>query len=528
MNKSVVAIEGLSHFFGENSLRKQVLFDINLEIHPQEFVILTGPSGSGKSTLLSLVGCLRSVQDGSLSVLGQALKGATKRELTRIRRQFGYITQSSNLLHFLTAQQNVQMSLELHSELTKQQRRDHAKAILESVGLGEHTNYLPDNLSGGQRQRVAIASALVTNPKLILADEPTAALDRKSGRNVVALMHRLAKEHGSAVLMVTHDNRILDLADRIINVEDGKLGLAVSQELSFAFPGFDTSLLENVATQPTVLTYAAGETIVRQGDRANKFYVILEGNIEILSEAPHQQPKLLRQMSRGEYFGEIGLLQGGKRTATVRVAADSEAKVMAIDESLFRAILKDSDLTNIDIAHQLHRRIMTSHLARVLPNLSAARLAQAIAEVNVVHYGPNSVIVQQGELADKFYLIAKGTVAILKTDENGEEVTERILQTGEYFGEREVVSSSPHPNTIRVLPEAVAEVMVVERKSFCSLLLEANATQGEVASVLCNRLLDGVESQRIEHRDTENQEADISAMTGSSHHAAHGGLVGTL
>ena len=507
---SIISIEGLNHYFGVGALRKQVLFDINLEIRPQEFVILTGPSGSGKSTLLSLVGCLRSVQEGSLRILDRELKDASKKELTQVRRHFGYITQSSNLLHFLTAQQNVQMSLELQPKVTQKQRRDRAKAILESVGLGHYINVHPDNLSGGQRQRVAIASALVTNPKLILADEPTAALDRKSGRNVVALMRRLAKEQGSAVLMVTHDNRILDLADRIINVEDGKLGLAVSQELSFTFPGFDVSLLEKTNTQPTVLTYAAGEVIVQQGSSATKFYVILEGTVDVLLENSGRSPKFLNQMSRGEYFGEIGLLQeGGRRTATVRVAENSEVKVMVLEKELFQMILNHSDLTNLDIAHRLHQRIMTSHLATAIPNLSTARLAQVIAEVEVVHYGPNSNIVQQGEIADKFYLVAKGNVAMLTADENGQENITRTLQSGEYFGVREMVNAHPHPTTIRVLPNGSAEVMTLNRNAFCSLIFDANTTQENVTSVLCNRLLEGIESQSIENRFED--QVDIKA-----------------
>lgn len=229
---SVIAIQKLNHFFGENTLRRQVLFDIDLEVFPGEFVILTGPSGSGKSTLLSLIGCLRALQAGSLKVLGRELNGAGREELIQVRRRLGYITQSSNLLQFLTAQQNVQMSLSLQTNLSKWQRRNHVKTILEAVGLGDRLHDHPNKLSGGQKQRVAIASALVTNPKLILADEPTAALDRKSGRNVVTLMHRLAKDQNSAVLMVTHDNRILDLADRIINVEDGRLSSEVSLERS--------------------------------------------------------------------------------------------------------------------------------------------------------------------------------------------------------------------------------------------------------------------------------------------------------
>ncbi|MES1023846.1 DevA family ABC transporter ATP-binding protein [Gloeocapsa sp. BRSZ] len=223
MQQSVINIKDLNHYFGQGQLRKQVLFDVNLEIFPGEIVIMTGPSGSGKTTLLSLIGGLRSAQKGSLQVLGRELCGASKNQLVQVRRHIGYIFQAHNLLKFLTAQQNVQMSIELHENISYQEVREKSAAILEAVGLGNRLNYYPEDLSGGQKQRVAIARALVSRPQLVLADEPTAALDSKSGRDVVELMQQLAKEQGTTILLVTHDNRILDVADRIVHMEDGQL-----------------------------------------------------------------------------------------------------------------------------------------------------------------------------------------------------------------------------------------------------------------------------------------------------------------
>jgi putative ABC transport system ATP-binding protein len=223
MTESVISIHHLNHYFGNEDLRKQVLFDINLNIHAGEIVIMTGPSGSGKTTLLTLMGGLRSAQEGSLKILGQEMKGANKQTLMQVRQQTGYIFQAHNLLTFLSAKQNVRMSLELHDRNLTQNLNQIATEMLNSVGLGDRAGYYPDNLSGGQKQRVAIARALVSQPKIILADEPTAALDKKSGRDVVELMEKLAKEQGCTILLVTHDNRILDLADRIIYMEDGYL-----------------------------------------------------------------------------------------------------------------------------------------------------------------------------------------------------------------------------------------------------------------------------------------------------------------
>jgi putative ABC transport system ATP-binding protein len=219
----VISIQNLDHYFGHSSLRKQVLSHINLEINAGEIVIMTGPSGSGKTTLLTLVGGLRSTQSGSLQVLGQELCGASAQELVQVRRHNGYIFQAHNLHRSLTALQNVKMALELHKHIGLKNMRTRSAQMLEQVGLGKHLHYYPDQLSGGQKQRVAIARALVSHPQIILADEPTAALDSQSGRDVVNLMQKLAKEQGCSILMVTHDNRILDIADRIVRMEDGKL-----------------------------------------------------------------------------------------------------------------------------------------------------------------------------------------------------------------------------------------------------------------------------------------------------------------
>jgi putative ABC transport system ATP-binding protein len=223
MMEPVISIANLDHYFGEGALRKQVLFNINLEINVGEIILMTGSSGSGKTTLLTLCGGLRSAQSGSLKVLGTELYGASAKQLTIERRNHGYIFQAHNLHESLTALQNVKMGLELHPEYSIQEMNERSIEMLELVGLGDRVNYLPENLSGGQKQRVAIARALVSQPKILLADEPTAALDKQSGRDVVDLMQKLAKEQGCTILLVTHDNRILDVADRIVNMEDGQL-----------------------------------------------------------------------------------------------------------------------------------------------------------------------------------------------------------------------------------------------------------------------------------------------------------------
>ncbi len=225
MTEAPIAFESVSHWYGEGALRRQVLFDVSGSVRSGEIVILSGPSGSGKTTLLTLIGALRSTQTGSLEVLGNELRGASEKVLTEVRRRIGYVFQSHNLLDALTVRQNVQMGLQPDAREESAKRADD---LLASVGLEGYGDRHPGEISGGQRQRVAIARALVGEPRIILADEPTASLDKETGRQIVTLIQRLAREHGVTVLLVTHDHRILDVADRILALEDGRISSFMS------------------------------------------------------------------------------------------------------------------------------------------------------------------------------------------------------------------------------------------------------------------------------------------------------------
>ena len=217
-----IALNDVSYSYGKGARQKQILFNINTNIQAGEIIILTGPSGSGKTTLLTLMGALRSAQQGSVKVLGQELKNAREQTQIKVRRQIGYIFQAHNLLDSLTISQNVRMALQL-SKIKRSESKQRIREVLERVGLGDHINKYPGELSGGQKQRAGIARALVNRPRVILADEPTASLDKQSGRDVVELIQELAREDGAAVVLVTHDNRILDVADRILHLEDGHI-----------------------------------------------------------------------------------------------------------------------------------------------------------------------------------------------------------------------------------------------------------------------------------------------------------------
>ena len=218
-----IAISDLCHAFGTGALRKDVLQDVSLDFYPGEIVIIMGPSGSGKATLLTLAGALRSVQQGSIRIGGMELYQAKPATIMAVRRRIGFIFQGHNLIASLSACENVQLALSVDPSVTPAQSRTLALQYLEMVGLAQHGHKKPDELSGGQKQRVAIARALIRRPGIIMADEPMAALDRKTGREVVELLQRLTRREGVAILLVTHDNRILDVADRIITLDDGRI-----------------------------------------------------------------------------------------------------------------------------------------------------------------------------------------------------------------------------------------------------------------------------------------------------------------
>lgn len=221
--REVIEVRGLNHWFGVGDARKQALYDLNLTIEAGSFTALMGPSGSGKTTVLTLLGCLRSVQDGSVHLLGHELNGASEPTLMSLRRRLGFIFQAHNLHESLTALQNVIMGLEVHGGIPRDVLRKAASHALGLVGLSDRADYLPANLSGGQKQRVAVARALIGNPALVLADEPTAALDADSAAEVVDLLKRLGSARGTTTLLVTHDNRILERANRILLLEDGRI-----------------------------------------------------------------------------------------------------------------------------------------------------------------------------------------------------------------------------------------------------------------------------------------------------------------
>lgn len=402
----LLRVRGVNHSFGEGEARTQVLFDNTLEVMPGEMVIMSGPSGSGKTTLLTLIGGLRDLQSGEIEIWDgtrgeyQRLRGLDEAGLVRVRRMIGFIFQRHNLFDSLKAVQNVRMAQQLFPE--RGGERDIA-ALLDYLGLAERTGYKPASLSGGQRQRVAVARALVNRPKLILADEPTAALDANSGAAVVTLLQHLARprdpaeleklvlrpgqpddeggrltpeqagmlptltaEKGATSLIVTHDARIMNRADRIVHMERGKIvaNVVVAERLfvvegirkcayfAAVLPEQQQAIADDLciglhpdlpippsllaANREKVQTFPLGGVILRQNEPvsdASKFYLIRRGKVDVIRDAGFG-PRKVAELGAGDYFGDRALATDEPRVATVLAAEPTE--LYTVGREVFR------------------------------------------------------------------------------------------------------------------------------------------------------------------------------------------------
>lgn len=357
----VIDVRGLNHFFGTGDAKTQALFNNNLKISRGEIVIMTGPSGSGKTTLLTLIGTLRTVQDGSLKILGQELNGMSSRDINQVRKNIGFIFQAHNLFESLTAFQNVKMATELVG-LDGPAVKPRIETLLTRLGLGDRIHYKPKSLSGGQKQRVAVARGLIHNPKIVLADEPTAALDEKSGREAVNLFREMADRDGCTVLIVTHDNRILDVADRIINMVAGRIKNDSNVHLTEKicdylkdtefFKDLTPRTLADVANMFRAEEFAPGESIVSEGEEGDQFYMIEKGRVAVKTRRTGDQP--INELGPGAYFGEVALIKDQPRNATIVAMEPTTCFVLDRDE--FRKVIDASDSFEAEIRKVLFAR----------------------------------------------------------------------------------------------------------------------------------------------------------------------------
>ncbi len=358
---SVVRVSRVDHYFGQGDARNQVLFNNSLDIKAGELVVMTGPSGSGKTTLLTLIGALRSVQSGQIEVMGKDLSSLSPHELVSVRRNIGFIFQMHNLFESLTALENVKLALQL-GNCPAPEMHQRCMATLDRLGLAHRSGYKPRALSGGQRQRVAVARALVNKPGLILADEPTAALDKESSRIVTGILKELTVEHDCTVLMVTHDTRLIELADRVVNMVDGAIASNVVlteavvvceflRGLSL-FDRLSPAELTHVAAKMKHVRFAKDDVIIREGDPGTDFFLIRSGSVDVSrTSIATRSTDNLALLGQGNCFGEQALITDEPRNATVVAREDLEVYTLGKDD--FREAVAASP----SFREQLHKII---------------------------------------------------------------------------------------------------------------------------------------------------------------------------
>jgi energy-coupling factor transporter ATP-binding protein EcfA2 len=242
--------------------------------------------------------------------------------------------------------------MELCGMYTPSQRRSRALALLDQVGMADHIHKLPSAISGGQQQRVAIARALANDPPIIMADEPTGNLDSKTAQAIFALFAQLAGE-GKTIVMVTHDSDFAQAVDRSAIVADGEI---INEYVARALVALNIDQLGWVAGRLQTHHYAPGGLIVQEGEAADCFYIITRGQVEIFLTHPDDGKVVVNRLGRGQYFGEIGLMQGGLRTATARAAASSEVELVTLDRESFLSVLAESAAAKAEIAEMAQQR----------------------------------------------------------------------------------------------------------------------------------------------------------------------------
>jgi ABC-type lipoprotein export system ATPase subunit len=352
-----VRLERVVRGFDTPAGRETALKGVDFEAVPGELTVVVGKSGSGKSVLFHLIAGLDRPTAGSIKAGGTRLEELTPAELTRWRRRtVGILLQDQQLIAGLNVLQNMQLALELADVIATKDRADRARESLAQVGMLNYESAAVASLSVGQRRRAALAQALANDPALVLADEPTQGLDPVRAAAVFRLFHRLA-EAGKTVIMATHDFELASRGGRAVVLSDGEI---VNQHVTEAFATLDLVQLSAAAERLQPRRYAPGQVIVRQGERADRFFIIARGQAEVLIEIPDGAPVLVNTLGPGQYFGEVALVRGTRRTATVRASDETGLDVLALGKDVFSQLLDQSEPTRERIDSVIRERIAGS------------------------------------------------------------------------------------------------------------------------------------------------------------------------
>ncbi len=334
---------------------------VDLQVDKGEFLAIIGKSGSGKSTLINMITGIDRPTSGEVLIGDTAVNRLSEGQMAEWRgRNLGVIFQFFQLLPSLSIIENVMLPMDFCNMWAPRERRERAMQLLAQVEMDTQANKLPNAVSGGQQQRVAIARALANDPPILVADEPTGNLDSKTANAVFTLFEELVAQ-GKTILMVTHDSDLAKRVSRAVIVADGEI---VNQYVAQALSALSVDQLAWVTHQIEPRTYAPGASIVTQGEPADRFYIITKGQVEILLHHPGGQDIIVTTLGAGQYFGEIGLLRGGARIASVRAPADTTVEVATLDRATFGNLIGESELTRQAIDRIADQRFSENVAAR--------------------------------------------------------------------------------------------------------------------------------------------------------------------
>lgn len=453
---------------------------INVEVQRGEFVAIIGKSGSGKSTFINMITGIDRPTAGEIIINRAPVHSFTEAEMAAWRgRNLGIVFQFFQLFPTLTVLENIILPMELNNLYTKSERKERAMYLLEKVEMTAQANKLPSTISGGQQQRVAIARALANDPPLIVADEPTGNLDSKTAEKIFSLFEDLVFS-GKTILMVTHDSDLARRVNRTILISDGEI---VNEHLVRALSTLTQDQLVEVSRRIKPQIFPPDASIIRQGESGDKFYILLNGKADVYLNQAGGGEVLVNQLRRGQYFGEMALLGGGVRSATVKASSEGQVSVLALDDRAFNSLIKDSPSLREELNDIIEKRNIYNQL-QMISSLNQKALASILRETKLVTYESEHEIIKQGDVGDSFYLLVEGRVDILVRDEHGREELVNQLSRGSYFGEMALMGDPRRQASVRVSRGRSAKIIQLSAEEFEQLTSSSEQFKTDVRKVV--------------------------------------------
>jgi len=435
---------------------------INVEVQKGEFVAIIGKSGSGKSTFINMITGIDRPTSGEIIINGAPVHSFNEGQMAAWRgRNLGIVFQFFQLFPTLTILENVILPMELNKLYPKSERKERAMRLLEKVEMTEQAHKLPSAISGGQQQRVAIARALANDPPLLVADEPTGNLDSRTAEKIFSLFENLVTA-GTTILMVTHDSDLARRVNRTILISDGEV---VNEYLVRALSTLTQDQLVEVSRNIKPQLFQPNSAIIQQGEKGDQFYILLNGKADVYLNKPGGSELLVNQLKPGQYFGEMALLGGGVRAATVKASAEGPVSVVALDEKAFNSLVNDSRSLREELSGLIEKRNMYNHLHAV-SSLNEKTLGSILKETKPVLYEAGRDIIKQGDVGSSFYVLLDGNVDILVKDEHHEERLVNQLSNGSYFGEMALMGDKRRTATVRVSRGHSAKILELSAQEF--------------------------------------------------------------